>query len=407
MLAVGILLGLLQAILLGCLAYHYLLVAASIRAPRPCRAAGPPGTRFAVAIPAHDEAGVIGATLAQLSRQLYPRELYDVHVVADHCTDDTAGVSRMAGALVHERRDLPRGRKAYAVRWLLERILADPRQYEAVAVFDADSQVDPEFLGVMDCHLRAGARALQGQHIIANPGDSPFAALAAVDMRLNNRLRNQSRTNLGLACRLMGDAMVLDAGLLRAHGWKGDSIIEDREYGYELLMEGVRVQYVPEARSLGEAAGSWRDAQPQRLRWYRGAATVKRDLARRLASALLRRPSLALLDGLLELLTPGYSWLAAASAVHLAAVAVLEWIAPDARAGFLGLAGSTLLLLAWVAYPVLGLAIDRAPAPAFRALLLGPFYVGWRLWISVLVRIRGARTEWVRTRRRGEGTSDK
>jgi cellulose synthase/poly-beta-1,6-N-acetylglucosamine synthase-like glycosyltransferase len=225
--------------------------------------------------------------------------------------------------------------------------------------------------------------------------------MAEVDMRLNNRLRNQSRRNLHLSCRLMGDAMVFDTRLLRAHGWPAESLTEDREYGYELLLRGIRVLYVPGARSRGQAAGSWKQAEPQRLRWYGGLLAMQRRLARRLVAGAVRTRSLALLDGALELLMPAYSFLTAASGINLLLVLGLAALLPSVR-GPLGEAASLLVVLAWGFYPLLGLVIDRAPARSFRVLLVGPVYLLWRLWISTLVRLRGGQVAWIRTRRREE-----
>ena len=47
-----------------------------------------PVTRFAVLVAAHNEAHVISDVLDSLARQEYPRDLFDVYVVADNCTDD-------------------------------------------------------------------------------------------------------------------------------------------------------------------------------------------------------------------------------------------------------------------------------------------------------------------------------
>jgi 1,2-diacylglycerol 3-beta-glucosyltransferase len=397
----SVLLSMVQCVLLFCLAYQYLLALASIKQPSVAVGSSRPCRRFAIAIPAHDEARVLPATLAQLRRQDYPIDLFDVHVVADHCSDSTAEVARRSGAAVHERYGPPKGRKAYALKWLLDRLLDEHPGYDAVAVFDADSQVASNFLQIMDGHLRTGAQVLQGQHIVSNPGDSMLAAIAAVDMRLNNRLRNQSRRNLGSSCRLMGDAMVFDAQVLRTLGWQGESLTEDREYGYQLMLNGFRVQYVPEAQSYGQAAGGWRQALPQRLRWYQGIAAMQRRLAGRLLSGALRARSAALFDGAIELLMPSYSFLLAASALNLGLVLALEATAPGAKT-LLSFAGSVLLLAAWTSYPVIGLLIDRAPLWAFRALLIGPPYLIWRLWLSVLARTRGDRIDWVRTQRREE-----
>jgi len=405
-----------QGLMLACLIYQAILAAASALPTKRASHAGEKRLRFAIAIPAHNEAAVLAATLARLKEQDYPRELFDVHVAADHCSDATAEVTRQGGGIAHERSEPPQGRKAYALQWLLQRILQrEPGSllhpaflagYDAVAIFDADSQVDPGFLAAVEGHLRDGKRVLQGQHIIHNPQDSPLAAMAAVDMRLNNRLRNQSRANLGLACRLMGDAMVFDTQVLREHGWPTVSMNEDREYGYVLLLNGIRASYVPEARSYGQAASSWRQAEPQRLRWYRQVPALQRRYAGRLIGAAVRSRSPALLDGAVELLMPSYTYLVAGAAVNLIVVIALGLWLPTVR-GLLGVAGSLALLGAWMLYPLAGLWIDRAPGWAYRALWMGPAYLIWRLWIAVLVRVRGERIGWVRTQRREESDRPK
>src|SRR5574337_1111812 len=48
---------------------------------------GPMATRFVVVIPAHDEEGVIAASIGSLRSADYPRDRVDVIVVADNCSD--------------------------------------------------------------------------------------------------------------------------------------------------------------------------------------------------------------------------------------------------------------------------------------------------------------------------------
>src|SRR5262245_48980553 len=57
-----------------------------------------PLTRFMIVIPAHNEAGVIRATVSRLLAIDYPAHLFSVHIIADHCSDNTAEAARQAGA---------------------------------------------------------------------------------------------------------------------------------------------------------------------------------------------------------------------------------------------------------------------------------------------------------------------
>jgi cellulose synthase/poly-beta-1,6-N-acetylglucosamine synthase-like glycosyltransferase len=386
---------------MGLAYYHLLLVAALLRRQK-FRANAPANRTFAVAIPAHNEEAVLGETIKSLKRQNYPAHLFDIYVVADHCQDGTAEVARAHGAIGYERNEGPKGRKAYALQWLLERVLNCGQDYDALVIFDADSQVHPGFLQAMNEALSSKRPVLQGKHVIADPGGSRFGGLAGVDMRLSNLLRNQARQNLGLSCRLMGDAMCFATQVIRQHGWPAHSLGEDREYGLYLLTQGVRTGYVPEAISFGQAAPGWREASKQRLRWYGGVLHIQKKYALRLLKQGLIRRDWPALDQSVELLLPPLSILAMLSM----SLALLQCIWPSPQPLFPP-AASISIAVAWIVFPFLGLWADGAPASAYRALLYSPVYLLWRLWIGFQAAIRREGIQWVRTQRREEVASSK
>jgi cellulose synthase/poly-beta-1,6-N-acetylglucosamine synthase-like glycosyltransferase len=257
--------------------------------------------------------------------------------------------------------------------------------------------VDPAFLAAVAPRLAAGAQVVQGRHVIANPDASRFTALADADMRLNNRIRNQAKENLGLSARLMGDAMVFRREIPERYPWVGaKSLTEDRDYGLYLVTQGVRIRFAPDAVSVGQAVARWNDATPQRLRWYGGAFDLQRRYLRALASLVWRQRNLDAFDKLLELTLPPFSLLALGSVLLLAVQGLLAWLGGQPilwaaiSAGLVGLA---------VLFPFLGLAATGAPRPAYRALLAGPVYILWRVWISLRVRLRPRSITWIRTRR--------
>ncbi|WP_423224677.1 glycosyltransferase family 2 protein [Candidatus Amarolinea aalborgensis] len=361
--------------------------------------------RLAVAIPAHNEEAVIGASVRRLLQSNYPRECFDVHVAADYCADDTASAAAAAGALIHPREVGPRGRKGYALGWLFWQLLADPKLYDAIVVFDADSRVDQQFLRQTNNVLNAGARVIQGRHVISNPSDGAFSALADADMRLNNRIRNQAKANLGLSARLMGDAMCFHRSVLENYPWaEASSLAEDREYGIYLTIQGVRVVYEPDAVSAGQATTMWKDATPQRLRWYGGVVEIQKQYLRPLLAAALRKRNAAAFDLALDLLLPPFSTLAvlAAMTTLLSAVLTLQGLIP--RFLFFG---AVSLTASAVAFPFVGLVAERAPRSAFRALIRGPVYALWRVWVGARALLLRGNLSWVRTRRTEEMESPK
>ena len=56
---------------------------------------------FALVVAAHNEEAVIENMVESLKRLNYPKESYDIFVIADNCTDPTAEIARKAGANVY------------------------------------------------------------------------------------------------------------------------------------------------------------------------------------------------------------------------------------------------------------------------------------------------------------------
>jgi len=92
-------------------------------------------------VAAHNEEAVIGHIVDSLFRQNYPRNLFDVYVVADNCTDRTAEIAEEHGAIVYKRYNNSARGKGYALEWMFEKIYNMEEKYDAISVFDADNLV--------------------------------------------------------------------------------------------------------------------------------------------------------------------------------------------------------------------------------------------------------------------------
>jgi 1,2-diacylglycerol 3-beta-glucosyltransferase len=353
-----------------------------------------PTSRFVIVIPAHNEASVIGATVSRLLDLDYPSHLFSVHIVADHCSDTTAEAARRAGAIVHERNEGPRSGKGAALSWLFHRML-DTEPCDAVVIFDADTRVDPEFLRVMDWRLAQGDEVIQGQHIIRNPDQGWFPALTWAMFLIDNRFQNLGRSNLGWSTKNMGDSICFRADILRKLGW-GEGLTEDYHLRHKLLLNGNRIVYEPAAKGYGEAALTWAQAQAQRARWLRGTRDASQQHARQLLLTGLKRRSLALLDGALQAGLPSYSTLSLLSLTALAIqIAINVFITPIFPQPLLG--AWLILVAALLIYPLVGLALERAPVRAYIAILLGPYFIVWRTWLAFVSRFGRKQVTWIRT----------
>ncbi|MBI5877783.1 MAG: glycosyltransferase [Chloroflexi bacterium] len=385
-------------VVLLCLAYLLTLAVASAKSitttpSQSCSA------RFAVVVPAHNEAAVIGATVRQLRQQTYQPDRFDIHVIADHCADQTVGEARIAGAICWERTDGERHGKGAALAWQFERLFASAPGYDAVVVFDADTRVDPAFLSVMDARLAQGAEVIQGCHRIVNPNDSWFAALTWAMFMIDNRIQNHGRVVLGWSAKNMGDSICYRANVLKRLGW-GTDLTEDYKFRQRLLLDGICIAYEPGAIGYGEAPVSWAAARAQRSRWLRGAYTASRQNAMQMLREGLRRRDSALLDGAAQAVLPSYSTLTLLAAIVFAAHVLAGNMVSPVLSLLWGI-----VLAVLVAYPLWGLALERAPARAYLVMLLGPVFIVWRTWLSLRARLGGP-VDWVRTARRAESKLD-
>jgi len=376
------------------LGYLYLLALASARSASPQGTDRQPSSRFIIAIPAHDEANVIAATVQRLLALDYPADIFSIHIVADHCSDDTAALARQAGAIVHERNEGPRTGKGAALSWLLQRALNEDR-CDAVVIFDSDTQVDSTFLRIMDTRLVQGDQVIQGQHVIHNPESGWFPALTWAMFLVDNRFQNLGRANLGWSAKNMGDSICFRAETLRKIGW-GEGLTEDYQLRQRLLLDGIKIAYEPAAKGFGEAPRTWTQARAQRARWLRGTRDASQQFARRLLVEGVKRRDAALLEGALQAYLPSYSTLTMLSIVALLLqVLVNSWIGPNFSTSIVGAWGAAVAAL--FGYPLIGLALENAPLKAYLVMLSGSFFILWRTWLALTARFGGKPVIWVRT----------
>jgi cellulose synthase/poly-beta-1,6-N-acetylglucosamine synthase-like glycosyltransferase len=372
-------------------------VATARRRPRPARR-GDATTRFAILIPAHNEELALPDTLASLRALDYPADAVRVHVVADHCTDATAEVAAAGGAVVHPHEGPERG-KARALAWALERILAaDADPVDVVVIVDADTVVDRAALRAFDAVFADGARVAQGHYAVRHPEGSTAAALRAAALAVRHHLRPLGRNELGASAGLYGNGMAFRAELLRERTWT-EHLTEDMEFQLRLVLDGVDVVYVPEARIEAEMPETLEAATTQNERWERGRV----DLARRYVPQLLRRlvrpgraNRVAVADALLDATVPPLSVLTAATVSVTAGSVVLR--RARRAPGWPGVG----LCVALVAHVASGLALARVPWSVVRSLAAAPRLVVWKTALFLRVAKRPEESEWIRTERNAE-----
>ena len=249
---------------------YYLFISLAIIKPLPDLPPADDFHRLAVVIPARNEARVIGQLLDSLQRQDYPREWFDIYVVANHCTDDTVAISLASGANVHFAPASVRS-KGEALHYFFE---AHYRydQYDGYIVFDADNLAAADFLSRANRAICAGITAMVGHRDSKNPTASAIASCYTIFYYLFNRLYNRPRTVRGMNALITGTGFMLTKEHLRSlGGWHTQTLIEDAEITLQSALHGLSIRYEPAARFYDEQPTDFLTSWHQRLRWSVGS----------------------------------------------------------------------------------------------------------------------------------------
>ena len=165
--------------------------------------------KFMAIIPAHNEEAVVADLIESLKKQDYPKELYDIYVIADNCTDKTAEVAKQAGAIVYQRFDETKKTKGFALNWFLKQKIEEDADYDAFCIFDAENIVDVNFLKNMNKKLCQGEDVVQGYRDIKNPTDNWITAGYAIFYWTMNRFYHLARYNVGLSPLINGTGFMV------------------------------------------------------------------------------------------------------------------------------------------------------------------------------------------------------
>jgi len=230
--------------------------------------------RYAVMIAARNEEFVLPELLKSLNGQTYPRENFDVYVIADNCTDATADVARQNGAIVYERQNKELIGKGYALQFLLEHIKEDKgtlRAYDAYMVFDADNVLRSNYIEEMDKAYCAGNRVLTSYRNSKNYGKNWVSAGYALWFMRESRHLNNPRSILKTSCAISGTGFLIDSSIIeRNGGWKHFLLTEDIEFTTDSILNGERVGYCHHAELFDEQPETFRQSWTQRKRWAKG-----------------------------------------------------------------------------------------------------------------------------------------
>ena len=341
-----------------------------------------PEKSFAIVVAAHNEEAVIGPLLENLLKLDYPKKLYDVFVVADNCTDKTAIIAKNSGAIVHRRFNTKKRGKGYALEWMFHRLFKFERQYDAIAIFDADNLVKENFLFEMNSKLCQGHKIVQCYLDSKNPFDTWVTNTFSIAFWVTNRLLQLARYNTGRLSNILGGTgMCISTDVLKEFGWGATSLTEDLEFTMKALSHGVKTTWAHDAVVYDEKPLTFMQSWNQRKRWAQGQVDVAGRYFFTLITKGIRERKLMYIDAAIHLFQPALVMIATFF-ILINLVSTFQTHYSNIFTLVMPWTGWQILSAIQFLYPVAALALDRLPWRAYVGIILYPVFI--YTWIPIV-----------------------
>ncbi|MBQ8003647.1 MAG: glycosyltransferase family 2 protein [Oscillospiraceae bacterium] len=261
--------------------------------------------KYAVLIAARNERTVIAQLIESIKKQKYPRELCDVYVIADNCTDDTAEIAKSAGATVFCRESKTHIGKGYALNFGFKKLVESGKfsEYAGFFVFDADNLLDENYITEMNKVFSSGYKIVTSYRNSKNYDTNWISAGSSLWFLREAKYINSSRMILGTSCAISGTGFLVSREIIEKNrGWRYYLLTEDIEFSIDSVIKNERIGYAADAMLYDEQPYTFRESWNQRIRWAKGFFQVFAAYGGRLFRSIFKNRSFASYDMLMTIM---------------------------------------------------------------------------------------------------------
>ncbi|MFO8054267.1 MAG: glycosyltransferase family 2 protein [Bacteroidales bacterium] len=219
--------------------------------------------KFAVLIPGYKEDSVIVDVAREALRQDYPKDKFDVIVIADSFQPETLEELQKLPLRVVEV-CFKNSTKSKALNRAME-CIGD--EYDIALILDADNVMNPDVIDKFNNAFARGYKAIQAHRVAKNTNTS-FAVLDALSEEINNHIFRKGHRALGLSSALIGSGMAFDYRFFKQVMSRVRAVGGfDKELELRLLKDNIRIEYLDNAYVKDEKVQQKTVFQNQRKRW--------------------------------------------------------------------------------------------------------------------------------------------
>lgn len=221
--------------------------------------------KFAVLFPAYKENEVILNSIKDFFLQNYPKEKFDVFVIAEMMEEDVNRELENMGAIVLRLKE-QHNLKTYAFQFAMNFIEVNKMKYDIVLILNADNIVKQNYLDVLNDAFYSGCSVVQ-THRVAKSLKNSMAILDAVSEEINNAIFRKGHTRLGFSAGLIGSGMAFEYDIFKECIMRTSVTSIDKQLEMLLLRENIYIEYLDKLYTYDEKVSTNSQFFSQRRRW--------------------------------------------------------------------------------------------------------------------------------------------
>ncbi len=229
-------------------------------------------TKFAIIIPARNEARVIKNSLSSMKKQTYDPNYFDVWVIVESEDDPTTIICRSFGYHYFVRKNLENRRtKGFAIQELINHFKENNLVYDAYMIFDADNVASPKYIETMNNLRQTGVQVGMGYRNYTNASENTLTCISAIFFSYMYTFTARMRTNLFKKSTICGTGFFVNREIIDdAGGWIFTGMTEDIQLTTWCYYHDVNMRYYPLIEFYDEQGGTWKSSHRQMIRWIWG-----------------------------------------------------------------------------------------------------------------------------------------
>lgn len=222
-----------------------------------------PVKRIAILVPAYKEDNIILSTAQNLLKLDYPKNWYDIYIIADSFQASTIEQLKKLPVNVIEVA-FENSTKSKSLNAAFKQI---SKQYNIALICDADNVLSEDFLRQISYEFSQGAKAIQGRRVAKNI-DTEFAMLDGFSEAINNNIFRKGANALGLSSAVIGSGMAFEFDTVKNILSEISAVSGfDKPLQLKVVESGIKIKYLENALVFDEKIDNPNAFKQQKQRW--------------------------------------------------------------------------------------------------------------------------------------------